>query len=371
MANASPLTLKRSTPLGAAISFFLFKVVLSALSVWWAVELARGRRGPPAGWMLALILILGARPIVSDLQHGNINIIVLFLVIAGLMLFSRNRTLAGGFLVGFAVVVKVTPGLFLPYFAYKREWRMLAGCGLGIVLSVAAPTLILGPRANMQMHQAWFDQMVVPYLVHGEVEYAEHINQSLPGVAMRLLSERDSADAETETETESVEYVPVKILSLDRGTVRGIIRISGLVLLGWLAFVCRGRISDRRDWRYALEFGLILIAMLILSERTWKHHFVTIILPIASVVYHLAAGPASRPMRRYLIVTLALFFALTILTSGELIGWIHAGVAHKFVEAYGSFFFAGALLFASLCAIRLAESPSEAHRPPPPEAPRE
>ena len=45
-------------------------------------------------------------------------------------------------------------------------------------------------------------------------------------------------------------------------------------------------------WRLAAEFSLVIIGMLLFSERTWKHHCVTLLLPFAVLAYYLASVPA-------------------------------------------------------------------------------
>ena len=48
-----------------------------------------------------------------------------------------------------------------------------------------------------------------------------------------------------------------------------------------VVLLCRAPSTERCGWRFAAECGLILLGMLLLSERTWKHHAVTLIIPAA------------------------------------------------------------------------------------------
>ncbi len=336
-------------PVTGAIVLAVAKFAMAALSMWWAIRLAVGVpwRPPPAR-AIALVVLLTARPIISDIQHGNINLLVLFLIMAGLWVYAHNRPIAGGAILGVATVVKVTPGLFILYFLWKRQWRALIGCAAGIGIALALPALVLGFESNYQMHRAWFDAMILPFLSDSGTRWAFHINQSITGVVTRLLTDRGGVKI-----GDSEDYVRINLLSLDPRTVAWIIRVLLLATLAWTAYVCRTVTPTRRDWRLACEWAVVLIAMLLLSERTWKHHYVTMVLPIACVVMHLALRRTEPALRRGLIAALAAFFALTLLTSGELIGWIYRDVAHKFVEGFGSFFLAGLIVYAALSAILL------------------
>ena len=55
-------------------------------------------------------------------------------------------------------------------------------------------------------------------------------------------------------------------------------------LLGLLAFLCRTKTTDRRDPRLLGEFALVVLTMLFVSERSWKHHYVTVLLPYTYLV---------------------------------------------------------------------------------------
>ncbi|MHC4414914.1 MAG: glycosyltransferase family 87 protein [Planctomycetota bacterium] len=336
-------------PTVGAIAFFCLKVGMATAAAIWAIRLAvGGRHGMPA-WAVGLILLLSARPILSDLQHGNINIIILFLVMLGLWMISGGRRFPGGLFIGAAVVIKVTPGLFLLYFIYKRQWVVLLGCVTGMLIAVLLPILVLGPRTNYEFHHKWFDQMITPYLTDARTTYTAQINQSLPGMVFRLTTESPGVDLP------QGEDVRVNVLSLDPEAAKQIVRIGVLLILAWLVFVCRTRSADPRDWRFTCEYGLILIAMLMLSERSWKHHYVTMALPFAALVAYMALESPPRAMRRYVGGTLLAAFVLMVCTSGDLIGWIYKGVAHKYAEAFGTFFFAGLAVFAAISAILLRE----------------
>ena len=246
--------------------------------------MAAGRRRGPPPWAVLIVVLLCARPLISDLQHGNVNIIVMFLVVSGLWALTKGRPLLAGAAIGLSIAVKVTPGLFLPYLAYKRRWRALMGCGLGIALSVLLPTLVLGLKGNYNQHCNWYDFMIKPYATKGAVAYQGHINQSLSALSMRLFTETDGVYKPRILGGEIGDNWKINLMSLDHLLVTSVTRVFMLAILAWGIFVCRTRWLDARDWRLPCEFSLVFIAMLMLSAWTCKHHFVTIVLPIACVV---------------------------------------------------------------------------------------
>ena len=76
-------------------------------------------------WAKGLTVVLSLRTILSDLTHGNVNLLILFLVVTGLAAFRRGRDMIAGILLALAIACKVTPALFIPYFLWKRAWRVV------------------------------------------------------------------------------------------------------------------------------------------------------------------------------------------------------------------------------------------------------
>ena len=180
-------------PLVGALTWFYLKVVMTFLAIHWAFRLVESPERPFPIWAKGLAVVLSLRPILGDLSHGNINLFILFLVMAALYVYRRGRDGACGLLLGLSIACKVTPLLFVPYFLWKRSWNVLAGCAVGLVLFFGVVPGF-GVRLAGQRRQAasWYTQMAKPYIQQGKVFYSEHNNQSLPGVLMRLLSHSPS-----------------------------------------------------------------------------------------------------------------------------------------------------------------------------------
>jgi alpha-1,2-mannosyltransferase len=342
-----PLAILPKVP--GALSWFFLKVAMAGFAIGWSLRLAAGRGQRVPVWVAAVVLVLSFRMILSDLQHGNVNILICFLVVAGLWSFAQGRDWAAGLLIGLATALKVTPALFIPYFLYKRQWRMVGWTLLGLAaFFLVVPGLVLGFRLNWVMLVAWFQAMIEPYVMRGVVETMQ-INQSIPGLLHRLLTDSLGIKFSDGVSTR------VNVASMDPRVVGYLVRAVTLFILLWLAWVCRTRVTDRRDWRLACEYGLVLLAMLFISERSWKHHYVVMILPIACVVSSVAfprrAGH-SRGFRLFLLSMLGLAMLLMMSTSKEMTGWMaRDGNGHKWAQAYNTFMWAGVAVFAAVCAI--------------------
>ncbi len=333
---------------------------------------------PP--WAKALIVLLSLRPIMGDLYHNNVNIFILFLLAGSLFAFSRGRRMTSGVILGLAIACKVTPALFIPYFLWKRAWGALAGCALGLILFLLlVPGLFLGMNRNLELLSSWEKQMIEPFVVNGVVA-SEHNNQSLPGLVYRLATHSPSF---SKFDYDLWRYTPLEYhnwLALTPKTVQWLLKGCMAAFVALVIWTCRTPLSvassqwlvaskketdssclatshrppvtHSKGWLLAAELSLIVLGMLLFSERTWKHHCVTLLLPFATIVYYLAAQHPTRKLRWFLIgilSTAALLMASTS-TSG-LVSWWDQGA--KLAQVYGAYVWAyGCLIFGLVVLLR-------------------
>ena len=92
-------------------------------------------------------------------------------------------------------------------------------------------------------------------------------------------------------------HLDLHLMSLPPWMVNYVIKGVALFLLGLLAFLCRTKTTDRSDPRLLGEVALVVLTMLFVSERSWKHHYVTVLLPYSYLVcefFSSRVGPRSR-----------------------------------------------------------------------------
>jgi hypothetical protein len=339
-------------PLAGALVWFYLKVGMTLLALHWVFRLVESPDRPFPPWARALTVVLSLRPIIGDLQHGNVNLLILFLVVAALTAYRRGRDFWAGIVLGSAIACKVTPALFVPYFLWKRAWRLTAGCAAGLALFLwpgLLPALFLGFEDNQRQLTSWYREMVYPFVVEGKVT-SEHNNQSLPGLVVRLTTHSPSWVIYPDNVWTPKEYD--NLLDLDLQHARWLIKgCMGLFALA-VVWCCRAPTSPRQGWRLSAEFALVLLGMLLFSERTWKHHCVTLLVPFAVLCYHLAVcGPR---LRRYLIGSLTVTTLLMATTSTGLLDDHFA----KQAQVYGAYVVAYLVLASAL--VTLLRTPDAA-----------
>ena len=110
---------------------------------------------PGRAWALAGLVCgvatLALEPVRSNFDYGQINVILLLMVVADL---TRVRPPWRGALVGLAAAIKLTPLVFLAYFAVAREWRsLLRGIGVFIGVTAVSWAVLPGDSAHYWFHE--------------------------------------------------------------------------------------------------------------------------------------------------------------------------------------------------------------------------
>jgi alpha-1,2-mannosyltransferase len=336
-------------PALGASAWFLVKAVCALLAIAVVWRLLDSASQPFPIWGKALAVLLTLRPIEGDLVHGNVNLLVLFLLAATLYAFCKRRDALAGIFLGLSIACKLTPALMLLYFLYKRAWTALLASAMSLLFFVIiVPSLFFGWQSNVAYHRSWYNQMVAPFAAG--VVTSEHKNQSLPGVLHRLLSEEASfsdyvGDQKIVLETHN-------LVSWDPAVVQAI--VAGCMVLFVLSsmYFCRASIAERAPLEMLAEFSVVVLGMLLFCERTWKHHCVTLLLPFTVLAYCLATSD-SRRLRWYCGFTIVAAALLMLSTStGVFDHGTEAGSRlGKISQVYGAYVWAFLLLLASMFVI--------------------
>ena len=330
--------------LGSLLWFYL-KLGLTAVAILWVFKMVESAEQPFPTWAKLCAVVLSLRPIMGDLSHGNVNLFILFLVVAALHALNKRQHLVSGLLLALAIACKVTPALFIPYLLWKRAWKSLAGCCIGLLLFlILIPGLFLGQSRNVSLLTSWTNQMVKPFVLEGAVT-SDHPNQSLPGVVYRLLTHNPSYLDELGHPARFDNFA-----NLDPRTAGRIVKGCMLLFMGFVVWSCRTPLQAGGGWRLAAEYSLVVVGMLLFSERTWKHHCVTMVLPFAVLCYYLAACRPAPLLRALVAAGLMAVFALMTATSTSGVSSALDEMA-RLAQVYGAYVVAYVILAGLLVVI--------------------
>lgn len=269
-------------------------VVILYISVRTALELAREL----AFWLalvLAPVLSQVFEPLRSNTTYGQINVVLLLFVVVDIALSKRRGR---GVLVGLAGAIKLTPLVYVLYFAVDGKWRSflrgaLTFSGIGTVAFLLLPS---------ESRMYWFHQTFDPSRAGG---VGSRRNQSWYGLVHRW----PFADS----------------WALCLWSVLTLVTVGGaLVLVRQL--VLRGRIVD----------AVVALGMCteLISPISWSHHWVWILL----VPVLLVRGFRDQPLVTASMVLLCFVGAIGPY-EWDLHGWLGRGLDDTLVLAAALAFF--------------------------------
>lgn len=197
-----------------------------------------------------------------ELHLGNINMMLLWLLLVALDLLDRGRVVPGGLLLGAAILAKPHFVVLLPLLVLHGQWRTLCASSASLAIGVLAPALFLGWQANIRVHREWLGAM------------AEH-NASLihtGGDDLRAVN----------TVYSFLHRTVLAPLGVEPGNNEAYV-ILGFIALAFAAFVWSNR-QNQRPNAFLFEF-VLLIGLVPSITLTDTEHFL-LALPLVAYLIH-------------------------------------------------------------------------------------
>ncbi|MFN8074023.1 MAG: glycosyltransferase 87 family protein [Kineosporiaceae bacterium] len=207
------------------------------------------RVGPRAGLVQGLLAAVAVwfLPVQDGLRYGQVNAVIVALCLADLTRRDSAR-LPRGVLVGLAVAVKLTPGVFWLHWAFSRRWRPLVASVVGFVVATAG-SAVVAPGASREF---WTSALWDPDRL-GPNDGTP--NQSVRGVLLRIGPQ---------------------------GTAGSLVWVvlAGLALAG-------GLLLARRLERQGDAVGVVAVVgltALLVSPVSWIHHAFWVVVAVGVLV---------------------------------------------------------------------------------------
>ena len=235
--------------LDTAIAGTLLLNLAAAAAVLWILVGQTLRRYGWLGWALAACALALLEPVRDTFSFGQVNLLLLALVLVDAWLLSTGRGRWAGVGIGLAAAVKLTPALFIGMLLLARRWRAASVATAVAVAATAFAAWAVPDASRFYWTQAVWDTTRV-----GRLDYVS--NQSLQGVLARLAAPGEPSRA-------------VWALAVV------------LVLSVWAWRTHRAlRAGD-----CPAAFALTGLAACLVSPITWVHHLVWL-LPSLAVLVH-------------------------------------------------------------------------------------
>ena len=277
----------------------------------------RARNGPWPGLIVAtLAVLLCGQYVLRDFDDGGPHLIYLAMLMGAIQCVrqGRDRWASVGF--GLAIALKMTPGLFLPFFVWKRRWRLAIYSTVAAVAWIALPAVWMGP-ASWWHHQSQWNHLAFNVLGNKmdrarEVNEVRPQNQALkPAVARLLTTYPDGHPLKVDHPLDA------GLATFDEATANRLATLACFGLLAGVAYWSRRPWTSPEDPAMALEMTAILVLIPLLSPVTWLQHL-SFLLP--AIYLLVAERVAFRRWRVRFTVALAIYGLITVVCNRGLIG---------------------------------------------------
>jgi len=301
--------------LGASIWFWVSLGLVVGATHFSVLTVREGGAGERDRALYVIPFVLAAGIIGSNLETAQVNHVTLFLLCLSLYAFKQRRDLGAGALIGVATALKLTPGLFILYFLYKRRFKVAVGAAVGLLICwLALPPFMFGFENYGPIMASWWD-ILGRFITEGTVAEGvvgfRHTNQSLSAALYRFLSDVPADGGR------GPDYF-VNVVSLSVPLVDYIMKGLAVAILAFLAWVCRTPLGDRDRVALSFEYSLIFIATLFISPISWINHYVFLLFPYVAAVYFIRTRRSTLPQRRLLLYGLAVSFVLVSSSASRL-----------------------------------------------------
>ncbi|MBL8864169.1 MAG: DUF2029 domain-containing protein, partial [Planctomycetia bacterium] len=122
----------------------LVNLPLLVLAVVAIVRATRLPFAPPSVLPLGVVLV-GWYALYSQIQHGQLNIVIMALVAAAFLLEQRSRSVGTGLAIGAAAAIKLFPAFLFLYFVSTRNIRAIVAGGTAFLALNVVALAVLGP----------------------------------------------------------------------------------------------------------------------------------------------------------------------------------------------------------------------------------
>jgi hypothetical protein len=305
-----------------------------------ALRLATHDRLLMTGGVALLAFVAAWDFFMADINHANTNIFAAFFLILHLWLYRTGRDIGAGAALAMAICLKMTPGLFGLYWLYQRQWKLVVACGVAFVLLTLSPVVLLGWERLLQDLHAWWLYVIYPATFGGQW-WPTNINQSLHGMVARLfiggLNGNYVMDMDLPPDQQPM-YRSIAIYDLGMDGAKRLLQVLQLILLAITAWAIGWRKLPRDDGRRALHWGLVSALMLLLSQRSWDHHAVHLMIAHAAIAYTVFYGRLSKQAGTVVGWLFILGFLWVYATSGDIMKGLFGKEGQLKANAWGTTF---------------------------------
>ncbi len=223
------------------------------------------------GLVLILSFLVLVKFIGREIELGQVNIFIFFLLIMMVKALLNKNDVKGGLFLGLSLIFKPYGLVFLPYFILKKRFKLIAS-GFGtVIIGLILPVIFYGLRGNIVVLKQW----------------QKTLSQSTPG----LIDHYDNA---------SIFAFFLKIVPDESRELASILIIcSGfLIAFSFLWMLVLGKRENLKKPE-VLEYSFLFVLIPLFSPLAWYYNYIYSILTIVFLINYLDKFPK---VLKYLLI---------------------------------------------------------------------
>ncbi len=221
--------------------FLIISIISVFISILFSLKLV-SKKVSLVSFTLVLILFLLSFPLKFTLGMGQSNLIAGALLLGSYLLYTKNKKLLSGFLLGLAFSYKTIFIYFLLFFLIKKEWKVIVSSLSVLLVFVLSVFLITG---SFDLYKFYFSDIIPQFLNFSDREI--YYNQGISSFISRIIEEI------------KLRQIVTSILSI--------------------VFVFINIFSINKSKSLNLSFSITIITLLLIDTLSWQHHFVWMLFP--------------------------------------------------------------------------------------------
>ena len=301
----------------ASFLWFMFCSWMAYLSVKIMYRIVNPEQKPLPRIYFGVPVLMVVTLFLNDLVMGNVNLIILFTIVSGLYWFLQQRPYRSGVFLAMGASTKILPFLFILYFLYKRQYRVVVAAFLGIILfSLLLPPVFLGDK-GVDIVTDWGERISnivgqsnddVSGRWYERDDMLTASNQSLYAFLSRYMRDIPGVYGDEDTR--------INVVSLGVDAVNMIFYFLVMLLAMYLAYLLRHKLEPvSHANRYILEYSIMVVTLLVVSPLAWTNYYLFLVIAYFALFHQLRLIEKKSYLYRVLPRYFLFVFVLGIVTA--------------------------------------------------------
>lgn len=153
-----------------SLASILYYLIVTVCIIWFSLYLTKfllhednkssDTSSSQIAWILTLTSLFMADHLERELHLGNVNLFLLLGAFQCFLLLHKGKYVLAGIIYGLLLLFKPHFIILLPYFIWKKQWKLILTSFVSIGCGLISPSVFKGFSKNQQLLSQWFGAMV-------------------------------------------------------------------------------------------------------------------------------------------------------------------------------------------------------------------